>query len=128
MAAIRYELESKFGSTYGEDEARALIDVLGNQAPTSGNACISFEKEFAAYCGTEYARACSNGTAALFLSLLGLGVGKGDRVLTTPLTCLLTCSESVLQFAVALDLIKKGLAFGCTGSHNTIRFQLKAIA
>ena len=43
MAAIRYELESKFGSTYGEDEARALIDVLEKQAPTSGNACIAFE-------------------------------------------------------------------------------------
>ena len=109
MAAIRYELESKFGSTYGEDEARALIDVLGNQAPTSGNACISFEKEFAAYCGTEYARACSNGTAALFLSLLGLGVGKGDRVLTTPLTWIATAAAGA-TLGADVDFVDVNLA------------------
>ncbi|MBM3290861.1 MAG: aminotransferase class V-fold PLP-dependent enzyme, partial [Candidatus Hydrogenedentes bacterium] len=92
MAAIRYELESKFGSTYGAEEEAALVDVLRKQAPTSGNACLQFEKEFAAYCGTNYARACSNGTAALFLSLVGLGVGKGDRVVTTPLTWIATAA------------------------------------
>jgi len=95
MAAIRYELESKFGSTYGEAEEAAVVDVLRKQAPTSGNACLQFEKEFAAYCGTQHARACSNGTAALFLSLLGIGVGKGDRVLTTPLTWIATAAAGV---------------------------------
>src|SRR6185295_14921522 len=88
----KFELESKFGSTYGADEERALIDVLHKQAPTSGNACVQFEKEFAEYCGTKYARACSNGTAALFLSLVGLGVKPGDRVITTPLTWIATAA------------------------------------
>lgn len=92
MAEIRFELESKFGSTYGTEEEAALIQVLRNYAPTSGNACIQFEKEFASYCGTQFARACSNGTAALFLSLVGLGVKHGDRVLTTPLTWIATAA------------------------------------
>ena len=92
MAAIKFELESKFGSTYGEDEERVVIDVLRKHAPTSGNACVRFEKEFAEYCGTKYARVCSNGTAALFLSLVGLGVKQGDRVLTTPLTWIATAA------------------------------------
>lgn len=109
MAAIRLELESKFGSTYGEEEARALIDVLNKQAPTSGNACIAFEKEFAAYCGTAYARACSNGTAALFLSLLGLGVGKGDRVLTTPLTWIATAAAGA-TLGAEVDFVDVDLA------------------
>ena len=95
MPAIRYELESKFGSTYGEEEERALIEVLRKQAPTSGNACAQFEKEFAAYCGTQFARVCSNGTAALFLSLVGLDVKQGDRVLTTPLTWIATAAAGV---------------------------------
>ncbi|NUM53016.1 MAG: DegT/DnrJ/EryC1/StrS family aminotransferase [Candidatus Hydrogenedentes bacterium] len=92
MGAIRFELESKFGATYGDDEERAVIEVLRKHAPTSGPACAQFEKEFAEYCGAGYARACSNGTAALFLSLVGLGVGKGDRVLTTPMTWIATAA------------------------------------
>ena len=90
--SIRFDLESKFGSEYGKEEEQALLDVLHQNAPTSGNACIAFEQAFAAYSGTAHARACSNGTAALFLSLLGLGVGPGDRVLTTPMTWIATAA------------------------------------
>ncbi len=89
---ILFELESKFGSVYGDGEREAMAEVLRQNAPTSGDACIAFEKAFAEYCGTARARAVSNGTAALFLSLLGLGVGPGDRVLTTPLTWIATAA------------------------------------
>ncbi len=92
MASIKFELESKFGSIYGPEEQEAMLEVLRNNAPTSGDACIQFEKEYAAYCGTTHARAVSNGTAALFLSLLALGVKPGDRVLTTPLTWIATAA------------------------------------
>ncbi|MCL4695324.1 MAG: DegT/DnrJ/EryC1/StrS family aminotransferase [Candidatus Hydrogenedentes bacterium] len=92
---IRFELENKFGSIYGEEEERAIVEVLRQNAPTSGNACVAFEEAFAAYCGTSHARACSNGTAALFLSLVGLGVGPGDRVLTTPMTWIATGAVGV---------------------------------
>lgn len=89
---IQHELESKFGSIYGPEEEAAMLEVLRKNAPTSGDACVAFEQSFAEYCGTAHARACSNGTAALFLSLLGLGVGPGDRVLTTPLTWIATAA------------------------------------
>lgn len=89
---IRFELESKFGSIYGPEEEAAMLEVFRKNAPTSGDACIAFEKAFAEYCGTTHARACSNGTAALFLSLLGLGIGPGDRILTTPLTWIATAA------------------------------------
>ncbi|MFL5753816.1 MAG: aminotransferase class I/II-fold pyridoxal phosphate-dependent enzyme [Bacteroidia bacterium] len=45
-----------------------------------------FEKEFAAYCGAEYALAVSNGTVALHLALEALGIGEGDEVLVPDLT------------------------------------------
>ncbi|MBP9901794.1 MAG: DegT/DnrJ/EryC1/StrS aminotransferase family protein, partial [Verrucomicrobia bacterium] len=83
---IKFDLQIKYGSEYGPEEERAVLDVLRQGAPTSGDACIQFEKEFAAYCGTAHARAVSNGTAALFLSLVGLGIKPGDRILTTPMT------------------------------------------
>jgi perosamine synthetase len=92
MPDIKFELESKFGSEYGADEEAAMLAVLRKNAPTSGDACIQFEHEFAGYCGTTHARAVSNGTAALFLALRALGVGPGDRVLTTPLTWIATAA------------------------------------
>jgi len=68
------------------------LEVLRQGAPTSGEACIQFEKDFAAYCGTSHARAVSNGTAALFLSLVALDIKHGDRILTTPMTWIATCA------------------------------------
>jgi perosamine synthetase len=45
-----------------------------------------FEEQFAAYCASEYAVACSNGTCALHLALAALGVGSGDEVIVPTLT------------------------------------------
>src|ERR1043166_6588948 len=81
---IKYDLQIKYGSEYGPEEERAVLEVLRQGAPTSGEACIEFEKEFAAYCGTSHARAVSNGTAALFLSLVALDIKRGERIVTTP--------------------------------------------
>ena len=47
---IKHDLQIKFGSEYGPEEERAIIEVLRQGAPTSGDACIQFEKDFAAYC------------------------------------------------------------------------------
>ena len=92
---IKYDLEIKFGSEYGPEEEQAVLDVLRKNAPTSGDACIRFEKEFAAYCGVARARVVTNGTAALFLSLVALDIKPGDRVLTTPLTWIATAAAAV---------------------------------
>ncbi len=92
---IKYDLQIKHGNEYGHEEEAAIIEVLRQGAPTSGVACQRFEQEFAAYCGTKYARVVSNGTAALFLSLLAAGVTRGDRVLTTPITWIATAAAAV---------------------------------
>ncbi len=91
---IKFDLQIKFGNVYGPEEEKAVLDVLRKNAPTSGEACIQFETDFAAYCGTKYARVTSNGTAALFVSLVALDVGPGDRVLTTPLTWIATAAAA----------------------------------
>jgi dTDP-4-amino-4,6-dideoxygalactose transaminase len=92
---IKFDLQIKYGSEYGPEEEQALLEVLRQGAPTSGEACIQFEQDFAAYCGTTHARAVSNGTAALFLSLVALGIKPGDRILTTPLTWIATAAAGV---------------------------------
>jgi dTDP-4-amino-4,6-dideoxygalactose transaminase len=92
---IKFDLQIKYGTEYGPEEEPAALEVLRQGAPTSGEACLQFEREFAAYCGVAHARAVSNGTAALFLSLVALGVKPGDRVLTTPLTWIATAAAGV---------------------------------
>ncbi len=92
---IKHDLKIQFGTEYGPEEEAAIVDILHKEAPTSGNACIQFEKEYAEYMGTKYARATSNGTASLFLSMLALGVGPGTRVITTPVTWIATAAAAV---------------------------------
>src|ERR1051325_11180825 len=92
---IKFDLQIKYGTEYGSEEERAVLDVLRQGAPTSGEACIQFERDFAAYCGTAHARAVSNGTAALFLSLVALGIKRGDPILTTPMTWIATAAAGV---------------------------------
>ena len=92
---IKFDLQIKHGTEYGPEEERAVLEVLRQGAPTSGEACIQFEKDFAAYCGTAHARAVSNGTAALFLSLVALEIKPGDRIITSPLTWIATAAAGV---------------------------------
>jgi perosamine synthetase len=51
-----------------------------------------FEERFAEFCGTEHAVACSNGTTALHLALLALGVKPGDEVIVPTLTYVATAN------------------------------------
>lgn len=95
MSSIKYDLEIKFGTQYGKEEEEAVLKVLRNNAPTSGEECLAFEKMYAAYSGAGYARVCSNGTTALFLSMIGIGLKPGDKVLTTPVTWIATAAAPV---------------------------------
>ena len=54
-----------------------------------------FEKEFAHYTDSKYAVALGNGTQALDLALIALGVGQGDEVIVTPRTFLASVSSVV---------------------------------
>lgn len=69
-----------------DDDINAVIDVLKSDFLTQGPQVAEFEKAFADYIGVKYAVAVSNGTAALHLCTLALGVKAGDKVITTPIT------------------------------------------
>jgi dTDP-4-amino-4,6-dideoxygalactose transaminase len=58
----------------------------------TGTECREFEKEFAAWSGSQYAVALANGTLALDLALKGLNIGPGDEVVVTPRTFIASVS------------------------------------
>ena len=69
-----------------QEDIDAVVEVLKSNNLTQGPKILEFELAFANYVGSKYAVAVSNGTAALHLSALSLGVKSGDCVLTTPIT------------------------------------------
>lgn len=64
----------------------AVLETLTSDFLTQGPRIIEFEKKFAAYVNAKYAVAVSNGTAALHLAALTLGVDTNSKVITTPIT------------------------------------------
>jgi dTDP-4-amino-4,6-dideoxygalactose transaminase len=69
-----------------EDDIAAVVEVLKSDYLTQGPRIGAFEEAFAEYVGAKNAVAVSNGTAALHLNCLALGVQPGDKVITTPIT------------------------------------------
>lgn len=85
-----------------EADILAVVDVLYSDYWTQGPVIQEFESNFAKYVGSKYAVAVSNGTAALHLSALALGLKPGDKVITTPITfvatanCIRYCGAEVI--------------------------------
>ncbi len=83
-----------------EQDKDAVLSALGNDFLTTGPKIEKFEIAFAEFVGSKYAVAVSNGTAALHLSCLAAGLGKGDELITSPLTfvasanCALYCGAT----------------------------------
>lgn len=76
---------------YGKQEitpadVEAVVNTLQSDFWTQGPKIAEFEQKFAEYVGAKYAIAVANGTAALHLSALALGVKAGVNVITSPLT------------------------------------------
>jgi UDP-4-amino-4,6-dideoxy-N-acetyl-beta-L-altrosamine transaminase len=69
-----------------EDDIEAVVRSLRSDFLTCGPEIEAFEKEFAAFVGAKHAVAVCNATAALHLAMQVLGIGKGDRVVTSPNT------------------------------------------
>jgi UDP-4-amino-4,6-dideoxy-N-acetyl-beta-L-altrosamine transaminase len=85
-----------------DEDIAAVVAALQSDYLTQGPLIKSFETAFAEYTGAKYAVALSNGTAALHLSVMALGLQKDEYVICTPLTfaasvnCVKYCGGNVL--------------------------------
>lgn len=74
-------------------EKEYVLDCLESSWISSAGTYVdAFEGAFARYCGVDHAIACVNGTAALHVALLGLGVAPGDEVICPTLTYVATAN------------------------------------
>jgi len=79
------DLKAQYATLKPEMDA-AIQRILDNTSFIMGEDVDAFEREFAAYLGTKAAIGVASGTAALHLTLIALGIGPGDEVITTPHT------------------------------------------
>lgn len=79
---------------FATDEIDSVVSVLksGKVNYWTGDVTKKFEKSFADYHGMKYGIALANGTLALELALIGLGIGAGDEVITTSRTFIASAS------------------------------------
>jgi len=77
---------------FGSDEIEAVTQVLQSGWISQGPKVQQFEEEFSQFLGVKHSLAVANGTAALHLSCMALGLGPGDEVLCPSLTFVATAN------------------------------------
>lgn len=116
-----------------EADIVAVSEALKGDYLTQGPTIKQFEDNFAAYVGSKYAVAVANGTAALHLCALALGVNEKSKVITTPITftasanCIRFCGGEV-DFAdidpetilLSIEAVRKKLALAPKGTYQGI--------
>ena len=100
-ASIRSRLLPYGRQSIDEDDIAAVVEVLRSDWLTCGPTVDRFEKALACRCGAAQAVAVSNGTAALHLAMRAIGVGPGDRVLTSANTFLASANATEYVGAAA---------------------------
>jgi UDP-2-acetamido-2-deoxy-ribo-hexuluronate aminotransferase len=73
--------------------------VLDHGQYIMGPEVVELEEKLAAYTGTQHCITCASGTEALLMSLMALGIGPGDEVITSPFTFAATAEMIVLAGA-----------------------------
>ena len=86
------DLRAQF-ATIRSEVMRAIEAVMESQRFINGPEVQELEERIAAYCGCEVAVGVSSGTDALLVSLMSLGIGPGDEVITTPYTFFATAGS-----------------------------------
>jgi len=91
-AAVRIPF---FRHDLGQVEIDSLAEVLAGPILTTGETVARFERGFADCLGRRHALGVTSCTGALHMSLLALGIGPGDEVITTPMSFIATSTAII---------------------------------
>lgn len=92
-----------------EDDIQAVVDTLRSDYLTCGPKTVAVEKKLCDITKAKYGVLCSNGTAALHLACLALGIKPGDEVIVSSITfaassnCVLYCGATPVFADIDLD-------------------------
>jgi erythromycin biosynthesis sensory transduction protein eryC1 len=94
---------------YKNEIDEQIAQTLDASAYIGGQKGALLEENLARFSGAKHAIACSNGSSAIFVSLLALGIGRGDEVITSPFTFFATAEMIALTGAkpVFVDIDEK---------------------
>ena len=131
---FEYKHKTKFTPvaepTLENREMEYLLDAFSSTWISSrGKYIDQFENNFSQFCGTKYGVAVSNGTVAIHLALVTLGVGKGDEVIIPDLTFAATINAVLLANAtpVIVDIEKDSWTISPEEIKKAITKRTKAI-
>lgn len=113
----------------GDEEIKAVNDVLTSGSLAAGAKTAELEKNFAKYCGTKHALAVSSGTAAIHAALHAAGVGEGDEVITVPFTFIASINPILMVGAlpVLVDVEPETFCLDTSKLEQVITPKTKAI-
>lgn len=111
------------------DDEIAVLDVLKSGHLVQGEKVAVFEKDVASFIGATDGVALNSGTAALHLSLVALGVGKGDEVVLPSYVCtaLLNAVHYVCATPIIADIDPRTFNMDAQDARNKITKRTKAI-
>lgn len=89
------DLVSQYQKIQNEVDS-AVIDVIRSSAYINGPEVKSFQSELEAYLGAKHVIPCANGTDALQIAMMGLGLKPGDEVITATFTFVATAEVIAL--------------------------------
>lgn len=115
--------------TLSQREKDLVNEVLDSGLLVQGLKVRDLEESFARYCGTQFAIAVNNGTAALHTALAVAEIGVGDEVITTPFTFVATANSILMQGAkvVFADIEKETFNIDPEEVERKITAKTKAI-
>lgn len=108
---------------------KAIYKVVTDADYIQGDDLEEFEKKFASYCNSKYAVGVASGTAAIFLSLVTLGIGDGDEVITPNISAGPTAEAIIMSGAIPrfVDVNEKNLSIDTEKIESAINKNTKAI-
>ena len=106
----------------GDDEIAEVIDTIKSGWLTTGPKTKKFEQDFSEFVGAKYSLAVNSATAGLHLGLEALGVGPGDKVITTVHT--FTATAEVIRYLgadpVFVDIEGDSFNIDCDGIEKAL--------